>query len=76
MIAKFLTARASNVIRLNTVDTPTESRDSAVGIAADYGLDDQGVGVRVPVRPRIFISPCCPDWLWDQPSLLSNGHQA
>jgi hypothetical protein len=28
-----------------------------VGIAASYGLDDRGVGVRVPVVPRIFSSP-------------------
>jgi hypothetical protein len=25
------------------------SRDGAVGIASGYGLEDQGVGVRVPV---------------------------
>jgi hypothetical protein len=30
------------------------SQDSAVGIATDYGLDDGVVGVRVPVRSRIF----------------------
>jgi hypothetical protein len=29
-------------------------RDSVVGIASDYGLDDQGVRVRVPVGPRMF----------------------
>jgi hypothetical protein len=28
---------------------PYRSRDSVVGIAASYGLDDRGVGVRVPV---------------------------
>jgi hypothetical protein len=33
------------------------SLDSVVGIAAGYGLDDQGVGVRVPVGSRIFNSP-------------------
>jgi hypothetical protein len=27
----------------------TWSRDSAVGIATGYGLDDRGVGVRFPV---------------------------
>jgi hypothetical protein len=27
-----------------------KSRDSAVGIATGYGLDDRGVGVRVPVK--------------------------
>jgi hypothetical protein len=30
------------------------SRDSAVGIETGYGLDDRGVGVRVPVGSRIF----------------------
>jgi hypothetical protein len=28
------------------------SRDSLVGIAIGYGLDDRGVGVRVPVMSR------------------------
>jgi hypothetical protein len=28
------------------------SRDSAVGVATGYGLDDRGVGVRVPVGTR------------------------
>jgi hypothetical protein len=28
---------------------PIESRDTVVGIATGYGLDDQGVGVPVPV---------------------------
>jgi hypothetical protein len=46
------------------------SRDSVVGIATGYGLDDRGVGVRVPVGSRIFPSPCCPDRLWGPPSLL------
>jgi hypothetical protein len=39
------------------------SRDSVVGIATTYGLDDRGVGVRVPVRSRIFSSPDRPDRL-------------
>jgi hypothetical protein len=30
------------------------SRDSSVGIATGYRLDDRGVGVRVPVLSRIF----------------------
>jgi hypothetical protein len=30
------------------------SRDGAVGIATGYGLDDRGVGVRVPIGSRIF----------------------
>jgi hypothetical protein len=41
-----------------------ESRGSAVGIATGYGLDDRGVGVRVPVGSRIFSSPRRPDRLW------------
>jgi hypothetical protein len=34
------------------------SRDSVVGIATGYGLDDKGVGIWVPVGSRIFSSPC------------------
>jgi hypothetical protein len=44
---------------LNNIEAvlyPNGSRDSAVGIATGYGLDDQGVGVRVPVGPRFFSS--------------------
>jgi hypothetical protein len=33
------------------------SRDSVVGIATAYRLDDRGVEVRVPVGSRIFTSP-------------------
>jgi hypothetical protein len=36
--------------------TGTRRLDSAVGIATGYGLDDQGVGIRVPVGSRIFSS--------------------
>jgi hypothetical protein len=50
------------------------SLDNVVGIATAYGLDDRGVGVRVPVGPKIFTSPCRRDRLWDTPSLLSNGY--
>jgi hypothetical protein len=39
----------------------TRRLDSTVGVATVHGLDDQGVGVRGPIRARIFISPCCPD---------------
>jgi hypothetical protein len=49
--------------------------DSVVIIATGYGLDDQGVGVRVPVGARIFTSPCRPDLLWGPPNLLSNGYR-
>jgi hypothetical protein len=33
----------------------TGSRDSAVGIATGYGLDNRGVGVGVPVGSRISL---------------------
>jgi hypothetical protein len=48
-------------------------RDSVVDIATGYGLDDQGVGVSVPVEARIFSSQRRPDRLRGPPSLLSNG---
>jgi hypothetical protein len=41
--------------------TIIRSRDNAVGIATGYGLDDRGVGIRVPVGSRIFSSPRRPD---------------
>jgi hypothetical protein len=47
-------------------------RESAVGIATGYWLDDWGVGVLVPVGARIFTSPCCPDRLCGPHNLLSN----
>jgi hypothetical protein len=51
------------------------SRNSAVGTATSYGLDDQEVRVRVPVGSRIFSSPRHPDGLWGPPNLLSNGYR-
>jgi hypothetical protein len=51
------------------------SRDSVVGIATGYGLDDRGVGVQVPVGVRIFTSPRRPDRLWGPRNLLSNGYR-
>jgi hypothetical protein len=33
----------------------TGSRDSVVGIATRYGLDDRGVGVRVPVGQEFSL---------------------
>jgi hypothetical protein len=35
-------------------------RDIAVGIATGYGLNCPGVGIRVPVRVRIFLSKSIP----------------
>jgi hypothetical protein len=51
------------------------SRDSAVDIATGYGLDDWGVGVRVPVGSRIFSSPNRTDRLRGPPNLQSNGYR-
>jgi hypothetical protein len=45
------------------------SRDSVVGIATGYGLDDRGVEVRVPIGTRIFSSRR-PDRLWGPHNLL------
>jgi hypothetical protein len=57
------------------IHTQWGSRDSSVGIATGYGLDDRVVGVRVPVGSRILSSPRCPDRLWGPPNLLSNWYQ-
>jgi hypothetical protein len=40
-----------------------KSQNSAVSIATGIGLDDQRVGVRVPVGARIFTFPYHPDRL-------------
>jgi hypothetical protein len=44
-------------VDLSTRSLPLLSRDSAVGTAIGYGLDEGGVGVRVPVGSRIFFIP-------------------
>jgi hypothetical protein len=54
-------------ILLHTYTYIKRSRGSSVGIADGYGLNDRGVGVRVPVGSRIFSSPRCPDRLWGPP---------
>jgi hypothetical protein len=51
----------------------TRSRDSSVGIANGYGLDDQGAGVRVPVGSKIFTSPYRPDRLRVHPTSYKMG---
>jgi hypothetical protein len=47
--------------------------DSIVGIATCCGLDNRGVGVRVPVGSRIFSSPRRPDWPTQTPIQLVPG---
>jgi hypothetical protein len=51
------------------------SRDSSVGIATSYGLNDRIVGVRDQVESRIFSSPRRQNWLWGPHNLLSNEKQ-
>jgi hypothetical protein len=62
---------------LDYTHTHTRARDhtlfgkehgSAVGIATGYGLDDRGIGVRVPVESEIVISPYRSDRLCSPPS--------
>jgi hypothetical protein len=48
--------------------------DSTVGTSTAFGLDDRGVGVRVPVGARIFTSRHS-DRLWDPLHLLPNGYR-
>jgi hypothetical protein len=62
-------------LSLPSHNTSTQSRDSIVSIATDYGLDGRGVRVRVPVGSNIFFPPCGPDWLWGPPNLLPNGYR-
>jgi hypothetical protein len=52
-----------------------KNRDSVVSIAIGYWLDDRGIGVRDPVRSRIFSSPRRPDGFWYPPSPLSNEYR-
>jgi hypothetical protein len=49
-------------------------RDSTVGLATGYGLDDRKVWVRVPVGPRILSSPQLPDRIW-VPLSRSSGYR-
>jgi hypothetical protein len=51
------------------------SRDSVGGIAAGYRLDDRRIGVRVPVRSKIFSSLRHPHRLWSPLNLLHNGYR-
>jgi hypothetical protein len=50
-------------------------RDNVVGIATGYGLEDRGIGVRIPVGSRIFTFPYHPDRVWGPPNLLYNGYR-
>jgi hypothetical protein len=45
------------------------TRHSVVGVATGYGLDDRGVGVRVPVGSRIFSTSSRPTLGSTQPPI-------
>jgi hypothetical protein len=62
-------------IIFNTNMGPYWSRDSSVGIATGYGLDNLGIGVRVPGVSRIFSSQRRPERLWGPPNLLYNEYR-
>jgi hypothetical protein len=66
-------ANCSTLINHCVIDA--RSRGSVFRIATGYGLDDRGVGVRVPLGSRIFSSPRRPERLWVPPNLLSNGYR-
>jgi hypothetical protein len=51
------------------------SRDSVVGIATGYRLDDRGIRVRVLAGSRMFYYSRRPDRLWCPPSLLCSGYR-
>jgi hypothetical protein len=58
---------------LYDTEQSVKSRDSSVGIALGYGLDDRG---SIPGGCWEFFSkPPRPERLWGPESLLSNGYQ-
>jgi hypothetical protein len=74
VFASYWKVHATLVILIQSCrdSSPCRIRDSAVGIASGYGLDNREVGVRVPVQAKIFSFACSPDWFLDPPS-LRNG---
>jgi hypothetical protein len=64
-----------NVVQYDTFCNDKRSRDSSVGIATSYRLDDRGVGVRIPMMSRIFSSSSRPVRLWGPPKLLSSCYR-
>jgi hypothetical protein len=62
-------------VQLAEVCSCIRNRDSSVGIATGYGLDDQGFRFRVPVESEIFFPTLRPHQLWGPPSLISIGYR-
>jgi hypothetical protein len=64
---------------IRSLDFSIDLRDSVVGIATGYRLDDRGVGVRIPVGLRIFFKSFKPTLRFTQlpiqwvPGVLSPG---
>jgi hypothetical protein len=58
-----------SVFKTSDINMLSWSRDNVVGIASGYGLDDRGVGVRVPVGSRIFSTSSRPSLGSTQPSI-------
>jgi hypothetical protein len=50
-----------------------QDESEGAGIATDYGLDNRGVGVRVPEGSRMFSSPRGRDRLWAHSSSYPMG---
>jgi hypothetical protein len=68
----------SGKMRFNSLSEYLQSRLRpfiVVRIATGYRLDNQGVGVRVPVAERIFTSSRRLGRLWGPPNLLSNVYR-
>jgi hypothetical protein len=61
--------------KINKIKKRTKNRGSTVGIATGCGLDERGVGVRVPVKKKMFPSTYRSEGLWDQYKILSNWYQ-
>jgi hypothetical protein len=74
----------SQILPLKCLTNLKKSRDSSLGIAAtSYGLDERGVGFRVPVGLRIFstssrpaLGPIQPPIQWVPGGSFSGGKEA
>jgi hypothetical protein len=65
----------NHLIRLHSLYADNIHSHNVVRIATGYGLDDRGVGVRVPVETRIFSSTRRPDSHCGPLSLLFTGYR-
>jgi hypothetical protein len=57
------------------IETLTIGRGSILCIESKKGLEDRGVGVRIPVGTRTVTSPYRPERFWGPPSLISIGYR-